>query len=294
MRRIIPCILLLSLLLTGCAIHPMFAPLATEAQIKEYVRETYGSAKLISSDITETCHLYTFRHTALGFEYTVESYLHVIRDGATVFGYEERKRSNFDTQYRQAIWETVSLDAMPDNTHAVLNPDTNGYAFAYVIVPDKMYSDVGANGAKYLYTQLDSRDGQDLFHDYAIVVRDASGNVIGRFDFAENKYISEEIANRSYYHRRAQEIMRCEDVMLTDSEMMRLGDVPGLSEENIVDVLGRDYSIVTCYYFLSGHKKYFITDVCVMYDNGPHQYIYNVTDGHSMTPYLDPYDPHKR
>ncbi len=286
MRRIIPCILLLSLLLSGCAIHPMFAPLATESQMRDYVRETYGSAELVSSKITDTSHLYTFRHTALGFEYTIESYLHVFKDGATVFGYEERKRSNFEVQYRQAIWETVPLDAMPEHTRAVRNPDSTGYAFAYVVVPDKMYSDFGASGAKFLYTQLDSRDGQDLFNDCAIVVRDVGGNIIGRYDFDGGKYIDEAHVHSSGFRRFAQEYLRNEDVSLLHWEFMYLKDVPGLQDENVA----KSSDVVTCYYFRHGYKTYFIADMEVMYKDGlDGYYIYNVTDGHAMTKYLNPY-----
>ncbi|MBQ8806505.1 MAG: hypothetical protein IJZ68_08630 [Bacteroidaceae bacterium] len=270
--------------------------LASKAELKSYAQQEYGSAEFVREENTETSRTCYFQDREYGFEYYVTSYKSAVGLDATTFWYQEVKRSNFESEYCQAVWARLDLSEVPTNVtvecakYVTDSVDIIGY----ITIPDKFSADIGADVAMNLGKQIMVMDNRDVLENTMIILQDANEHWIGRFDFAENKYISEEMANRSYYHRRAQEIMRCEDVMLTESEMMRMEDVPGLSEENIANVLGSDYSIVTCYYFLSGHKKYFIADVCVMYDNGPHQYIYNVTDGHSMTPYLDPYDPHKR
>ena len=285
MRRIIPCVLLISLLLSGCAVHPIFAPLANEVQIRDYVRETYGGATLVSSELRDTVHRYVFRDTGLDFEYTVESYLKTYQDGSTIFGYKEQKCSDFDVQYRKAIWNTINLDAMPEHAIPVMNPDTTSNIFAYVIIPDKTFADYGARGIQYLATQLESRDGRHLFDEHALIVRDAAGNWIGRYEFSEGKYISDEIANRSSFKRIAQELLRNEDVVMHSSEVMYAKFVPGLDEEIIVKMP----DVVTCYYFRHGYKMYFVADIVVSYKNGDGYFMYNVTDGCSMTQQLHPY-----
>jgi hypothetical protein len=76
--------------------------------------------------------------------------------------------------------------------------------------------------------------------------------------------------------------MGVENISINGSKTMKRSEVPGLSNENIANILGSDYSNVTCYYFSIGDTKYFIADACVMYGTTPKQYIYNITENRSM------------
>ena len=105
---------------------------------------------------------------------------------------------------------------------------------------------------------------------------------LGRYDIYEKEYKSETLATFEYFNQRAEEIMGIENISINGSKTMKQSDVPGLGNENIANILGSDYSNVTCYYFSVGDTKYFIADVCVMYDDIPRQYIYNITESRSM------------
>lgn len=289
MKRIMIVILLLTACLTGCT--ESMVKLASESDLKSYAQEHYGSAEFLRTEESESARTCYFKDREFGFEYYVASYKSSVGMDGSTFWYQESKRSDFESKYYSAVWSSVELTDVPENITYEKEQyiDSNVSVLGYVTISDKFQTDAGMVVLKALSQQLMELDSRKLLSEHMIVLRDEANNWIGRFDFTERKYITEVQANRSFYLRRAQEIMRIEDIELDDSELMYQKDVPGLSGEQIVEILGTDNSVVTCYYFHTGNKKYFIADICVMYNNGPHQYIYNVTDGCSMVSQLNPY-----
>lgn len=294
MRKVFACFALVAVLLTACAPHPDLVHLSTVPEIKDYVREKYGSAALMNYKLTSTSNTYYFKDNLYGFNYYIECDLEPIYLDNTVMGYHESKSTNYELQYLEAVWKRLDNIELPSGVHIVFNPAVmtgQSHVLGYVIVRSKLDTDVAMQVANSIGLRLCALDARGLLPSYTLVARDIHAEPIGYFEFDGCKAITDEHAMRSAYRRLAQEILRDEDVMMHHSERVLFDDVPGLSQEILAEEIDANNKVILLYHFTHQNQRYFLADVKVMYGDRPHYYLYNLTEGHSMTSILHPYIP---
>lgn len=274
-------IMLCALLLAGCSAESV--KLATE-EVKLYVEQNFGNAKYLRRETREDSVTYYFQDEQFQFEYYVGSYRSNIGMDGTTFWYQETKRDNFHNKYCEAITKEVGGLKLSDNVLLELYQyhTNDNTIFAYAFMTEDVTLDEIVGTVATFCSKIRDLDNRRILKGFEIIIKDKNDEWLGKYKIYEQEYVSQETQTIEYYENIAEQIMGVKEINIYSSTSMPQADVPGLLEEKIANILGSDYSTVTCYYFTIGETKYFITDSCVMYGNSPKQYIYNITEGKSM------------
>ena len=221
--------------------------LATEYEMKAYVKDNFGDATYLRKESREDdkCIIYYFKDNQFGFEYYVGSYVSSTGMDGSTFWYYESKNDNFHSKYNESIINQIGGVQLPDGAYFKLYEYSSDDIFAFVNMSNDVDINATINAVSELSLRLTSVDTRRFLDEKEIIICDANKKWLGRYDIYEKEYKSETLATFEYFNQRAEEIMGIENVSINGSKTMKQSDVPGLGNENIANILGSDYSSVT-------------------------------------------------
>ena len=276
------------ILLTGCASSPEGVRLTNKSNILTYAKHTYGLAEHVSQRSGENSITHTLKDKEYGFTYTIKSYANAVGMDGSIFWYSEEKSSNFEKKYQECLLSQLEeyIKEKAEETKTIVE---------YGKYPDIFFAEVKTTTEsdipktidfiKELGQKICELDTRNYWKETQISLMDEKGyDKIGAFFFKDGTYKSADEESIDYYMDRASQIMGIKNQEYLYQKTILVGDVPGLSEETIVHVIGTDMKNIECYYFSYQGKEYFIASINVYEDNNAlHQYIYCVSDKISMT-----------
>lgn len=283
-------LLLTIVLLTGCASSPESVKLANKSSILTYAKHEYGEAEFVSKKDGENRVEYILKDKQYGFTYEIVSFAQSVGMDGSTFWYSEEKSSNFDTQYQQYILSEIKpyIDKKTEEINVDLKTSISpDLFFAEIQLKTESNISTAITFLKELGQKILEIDDRKYFTSSEIsLVNQNRYDKIGSFDFSDGKYKSLEEEHIEYYTDRMSQIMKInkKELQYLYKKEMLVQDVPGLSNESIVHVLGTDMENIECYHFNYDNKEYFIASINV-YDknNSIHQYIYCINERKSMT-----------
>lgn len=288
-------VILVVLLITGCHYSPEQVRLANKREILKFAKTEYGSAEYIDKNYTSKrgndSITYRLKDKQYNFEYTIETYVNIIGFNAAVFWYAEDKTSSFGDEYRRYIID--GLHDYIENKEVNLSikidtdQDINTSFFAVVYTTENTDIDMVIKFLSELGNKVLEIDTRGFWSESKITLMDTDGETeIGAFVFDKAKYLTDLEQSIDWYMDSAASIMETDidNLQYRYCEVVNVNDVIGLSNENIVNILGTNMEDIECYYFTYNNKEYFIASINVTNsDGGMDKYIYNLTDRVSVT-----------
>lgn len=253
------------LTLSGCAKSPEDVKLADKDTIVRYAKREFGEAEYISEEEKKESITYTLKDTEAGFEYKIKTYVtSAIADGSVLW-YQEDRTSTFQSAYQHYILSKLDsyLKEKEKDLGIEIVPGQLPYISFVEIKIGEMYNESNMiNFLNDFSQKIKEIDKRNYFGNAGIELF-SNGTEIGEYSLEDNEYKTAEEETVNYFMDAAEKILD-KEVIFLDKKTLPKADVPGLSDENIMTVLGSDTENITCYYFTTAEdKKYFIADVNV-------------------------------
>lgn len=260
---------ILLLALSGCASCAKSAEdveLADKDTIISYAKREFGEAEYVSKKTEKNSITYTLKDVEAGFEYEIKSYAAPIGMDGSVFLYQEDRASTFRETYQNYIFSKLDsfLKEKENNFGCDIAPEQmlSNITFAEIEVGESYDENNMISFLNEFSQKIKEIDKRDYF-DNAEIKLFSNGTEIGTHYLKNNEYKTAEEENIEYFMNAAEKILDKEVVFLKKKTLSK-AEVPGLSDEDIVQVLGSDTNNITCYYFTTTDgEKYFIADVNV-------------------------------
>lgn len=281
------------LVLFGCSLSEDGVKLASEREVVRYATSRFGDVECVARTEDEHSAVYTLKDKEYGFQYEVESYVERIGMDGSTFGYREQKSSDFKVKYGEYI--CGKLGGFLNEQQKRLGfefelDDTNDLSvlpyFGQIMISDGCDAAAVVAFLEDFGRRIAELDDRGFWKSAEIpLYSKGDSERIGAFLFRELRYLTRDELDVVFYMDSAKRELGT-DVAYSHSEIMRREDVLGLGEFASVHVIGSDNhekELVTCYYFSSDGKLFFVSDVFVREDSGhSHHHIYCLTDKESF------------
>ena len=268
MKRILCIIMLLAVVLSGCALNKEDVKLASEKQMLRYCERTFGPCEIISFEASDDRITYQVRDEEKGFTYEAESYVSTIWLD-TVWGYTERKASDFGSVYLDLFIEERA-DELEEiaRMHRVFFDFETYVWFCEVIGED---ADMCAAAAAMLLEVEQAFDTRDFWVDASVHLK-AGGESAGHVSESEGRMTPED-EKIDWLMEMASVDMRVarSELVFVEMRTVPCTEVPGYDPTMLVHVLGSDNATKTetdAAWFEHDGSVYVISDLIVMDDHG--------------------------
>ena len=260
-------------LLSGCSLSAADVKLHTKEEMQKIVEERYGEAEFISSDDQEgdkRRRVFTFRDKKYGFTYQVTSRPRGIGldgstfyyDGATAyFEYEEAFLAYFKEQ---------EADRFAKQGITLVDQINTSYKYS----EERMFS---LKEKKLVSTEEkweeDMKFVWERVHAYKSVPETTADYKLDVYQYEPREFLGTLNAERfvtaeeqriEYFMQQARYLGGISDITYLRTEVKKVSEVPGLSEQNIYEQKFREGNgKVKVYYYSYEGKEYFIVDTWV-------------------------------
>lgn len=264
MHRIVSIFFLFLLVtgITGCSQTPEDVHLANQEEMTQYVNLEYGPAVFLHSTELENEIQYTFEDNEYGFSYTVSSGAAAFALDGSVFGYYEKKESNFEEIYSDYLNNQIRLELESEQDERLRSITMKNLFTIYV--DNEKNAKFIAQEYGHLFEQLDNRR---FFSDKKIYIKENEDTMIGAYDLQMKRYKTEEELDAEFFMDAIQKkLMEHNDYSVVTylyREEVFVSSIPGLagrSDARLSHASLQSTDRIMKYYFLYKGKKYFVVD----------------------------------
>lgn len=264
MHRIVSIFFLFLLVtgVTGCSQTPEDVHLANQKEITQYVNLEYGPADFLYSTELENEIQYTFKDNEYEFCYTVSSKASAFAMDGSVFGYYEKKESDFKEIYSDYLFHQIRLKLELEQDERFRSITMKNLFTIYV--DNENYAEFIAQEYGHLFEQMDNRR---FFSNEKIYIKENEDTMIGAYDLQTKRYKTEEELDAEFFMDAIQKKLREHNdysvVTYLYREEVLVSSIPelaGRSDARLSHASLQSTDRIMKYYFLYKGKKYFVVD----------------------------------